>query len=64
VKKWIVEGKYTTGPGSEWEELDEVSETDTGGPGESKVGRDYAYWLCAEYALATPDARHRVRVKH
>jgi hypothetical protein len=63
-KEWVIEGKYTTGRGSEWEEIDTVSETDTGGPGDSKVGRAYAYWLCAEYELAAPSGQHRVRVKH
>jgi len=61
VNGWIIEGMYTTGPGSEWEELEEVEPTDTGGPGDSLTGRDYADWLCQEYILATPTAQHRVR---
>lgn len=60
VKGWVVMGKYTQGPGSKWEDLDEVRPTDTGGPGDSLSGRDYAYWLCREYTIATPDARHKV----
>lgn len=63
VNGWVIEAKYTKGPGSEWEEIDEVRPTDTGGPGDAKVGRPYAYWLCAEYQLATPSAQHRVRTK-
>jgi len=63
VNGWVIEGKYTTGRGSEWEEIDEVAPTDTGGPGDSLTGRDYAYWLCREYTVATPDAQHRVRTK-
>ena len=58
---WIVQGKYTTGPGSEWETVDEIRPTDTGGPGDTLTGREYAYWLRREYAIATPDAQHRVR---
>lgn len=63
-KTWIIQGKYTTGPGSEWEELEEVTEEDSGGPNDSKKGRDYAYWLAAEYQLACPQGQHRVRVKN
>jgi hypothetical protein len=62
-KGWIIEGKYTTGRGSEWEEIDEVSPTDTGGPGDALTGREYAYWLCREYQIAAPAASHRVRAK-
>lgn len=63
VSGWVVEGKYTTGPGAGWEELDEVEPTDTGGPGDTLKGIDYAYWLCREYITASPDAKHRVRTK-
>ena len=60
IKGWVVQGKYTQGRGSVWEDLDEVYPTDTGGPGDSLIGRDYAYWLCQEYSVATPDAQHKV----
>lgn len=63
INGWMVEGKYTTGRGSEWEELEEVTPTDTGGPGDSLTGRAYAYWLCNEYRTAHPYAEHRVRPK-
>lgn len=63
VNGWVIEGKYTTGPGSQWEELDEVAPTDIGGPGDALKGGDYARWLCQEYILATPDAQHRVKRK-
>jgi hypothetical protein len=61
VKAWIIEGKYTSGPGSEWEEVDEVSETDTGGPGDELVGLKYAQWLTREYRTA--HAPHQVRLR-
>lgn len=61
IRGWIVQGKYTTGRGSEWETLEEVRPTDTGGPGDTLSGSRYAYWLCREYITATPDAQHRVR---
>ena len=60
ITHWAIEGKYTTGPGSEWEEVTEVWPTDTGGP-DSLKGRAYAYWLCQEYIVASPEAQHRVR---
>jgi hypothetical protein len=63
INGWVIEGKYTQGPGSEWEELDEVEPTDTGGPGNTLKGGDYARWLCREYITATPTAQHRVRPK-
>jgi len=63
VNGWIVEGKYTTGRGSEWEELTEVAPTDTGGPGDTLTGREYAYWLGREHQTAAPDGQHRVRPK-
>lgn len=63
VDGWIIEGKYTKGPGSTWETIDEVGPTDTGGPGDMLTGRDYACWLCNEYITATPDAQHRVKPK-
>lgn len=61
ISGWVVEGKYTKGPGSEWEELTEVTPDDTGGTGDTLTGREYAYWLCREYQLACPDGQHRVR---
>lgn len=63
INGWVVEGKYTKGPGSKWEELDEVEPTDTGGPDESLKGKEYAYWLCREYIIASPEGQHRVRPK-
>lgn len=63
VNGWVIEGKYTTGPGSEWEEIDEVAPTDTGGMNDALTGRAYAYWLCGEYRMASPTAQHRVRTK-
>lgn len=60
-KEWIIEGKYTSGPGSEWEEIDSVSETDTGGPGDSLTGRAYGQWLTREYVTA--HAPHPVRMR-
>jgi hypothetical protein len=62
INGWIIEGKYTKGPGSEWEVIDEVAPNDPEGatPGEL-IGREYAYWLCNEYITATPSAQHRVR---
>ena len=63
VNGWAIEGKYTTGPGSEWEEIDEVAPTDTGGPNDSLTGGDYARWLCREYMTASPDAQHRIKRK-
>lgn len=62
IKGWIVEGKYTEGPGSEWETLEEVGPNDPEGaePGDP-TGRDYASWLCREYTISAPYAQHRVR---
>lgn len=63
VAGWVIEGKYTTAPGSAWEEVGEVRPDDTGGPGNTLKGRDYAYWLCREYIVAHPEAQHRVKTK-
>jgi hypothetical protein len=62
VKEWIIEGKYTTGLGSEWEEIDTVSESDPEGarPGEP-TGYEYAKYLVGEYRTA--HAPHPVRMR-
>lgn len=63
-KAWVIEGKYTTGPGSEWEEIDEVSESDPEGarPGEL-TGYEYAKWLVNEYRVAHAPDPVRMRPK-
>lgn len=63
VKAWVIEGKYTTGPGSEWEEIDEVTETDTGGPEDTLTGRAYAQWLAREYRMSHSPHPIRMRPK-
>lgn len=64
AKVWIVEGKYSSGVGSSWEELEEVTATDRGGPGDSLVGGAYAHWLCREHRTAAPYGLHRVRTRN
>ena len=61
MKAWVIEGKYTSGPGSEWEVIDTVTETDTGGPGDALKGRAYGQWLADEYRVA--HAPHPIRMR-
>lgn len=52
TKIWIVQGKYTSGPGSEWEDLAEITEEE-GGSAE-------AHRLCREHEIAAPYGQHKV----
>jgi hypothetical protein len=61
VKEWIIEGKYTSGLGSEWEEIETVTEEDTGGPGDTLKGHEYGKWLVNEYRVA--HVPHPVRIR-
>ena len=63
MKAWIIEGKYTTGPESAWEEVDTVDETDTGGPDNTLTGHAYAVWLTDEYRTAHHPNPVRLRSK-
>lgn len=63
MKAWVIEGKYTSGPGSEWEVIDTVTEEDTGGPGDTLKGRAYAHWLANEYRVAHAPHPTRMRPK-
>lgn len=64
MKEWIIEGKFTSGPGSEWERLDDVTESDPEGskPGDL-TGYAYAKWLANEYRMAHAPAPIRIRPK-
>lgn len=63
-KEWIIEGKYTTGRGSEWEVIDTVAETDIGGPNNGLKGLAYGQWLTREYREAHHPNPVRMRPKH
>ena len=52
-KTYVVEGKYTTGPGSQWEELTTISPEEGGLPEAQRV--------CNEHRIAAPYGQHRVR---
>lgn len=61
-KVWIIEGKFTTGIGSEWEKIDEVSESDPQGTQSGELtGYPYAKYLVNEYVMA--HAPHPIRMR-
>jgi hypothetical protein len=47
VKVWVVQGKYTTGKGSQWEDLEEITEEEGGSVEAQRLAREHQ--ICAPY---------------